>query len=102
MALSMVLSLVCRLKLMLSLFHMINIQGREPYIGDFINIAFYTGILLDAYETIYVKLGMIIDASNLYSLIPVWITLICILGHSIRRKGRPCTFSLLLDSIIMK
>ena len=53
----------------------INIQRRELNFGDSEKIMVKVGLCLDAYELIYFKLSVLIDMTEPYILIPVWITL---------------------------
>ena len=41
---------------------------------------------MDIYEPVSFKLGMIIDITELYNLIPVWMTLIFTQGHRVAGK----------------
>ena len=68
-------------------FHKINIHGRELNFGDFENM-FKIGLRLDAYKPISFKLGMMIDTTKLYILIPLWMTLTY-------KKARACAIILL-------
>ena len=43
---------------------------------------------LDGFESVWFKLGMIIDTIKLYSLILVWLTLTVIEGHRDGRKQK--------------
>ena len=43
---------------------MIDIQGRELYLDDFIMDMFKTGLCLDAYEAISFKLGVMIGTQK--------------------------------------
>ena len=74
------------LKFMLDVFYMISVQGREPYLGNYIEYSFNFVLCFDAYEPISFKLGMMIDMTSLYCLIPVWIILTLIQGHWLMRK----------------
>ena len=70
MKFSMLPRLVCLLKLELNLLHMIKIQGRELYLQDFVMDVFDTGWHPDAFDSISFKIGVLIDTSIVYSLIP--------------------------------
>ena len=59
------------IKLMLIFCHMINIQGRELYFGNFQETMFNIGLRLDAYESISFQLGMTVDMIKVDLLIPV-------------------------------
>ena len=48
---------------------------------DCIRKFFYTDMHMDVYESIWLTLGMMIDTTELYSLIPVWMALMFTLGH---------------------
>ena len=63
------------LKLMLSLFCRNNIQGRELCWHDFYAICTFNIIMCqDTCEPVCFKLGVMLDTTQLYSLIPVWVT----------------------------
>ena len=53
------------LKLMLNLFHVMNVQGRELYLRGFVKYIFNSGFHLDAYELISFKLDLMIDTTGL-------------------------------------
>ena len=63
------------LMLMVILFLLIDIQGRELYVDDFKKCVFNIYLHVYAYMPISLKLGMMIDITKLYSWIPVWMTL---------------------------
>ena len=54
---------------------MINIQGVELYLSDFISKMFEIGLCSDIYEQISFKLIMMVGMTKLYILIPVQMTL---------------------------
>ena len=45
-----------------------SIQGREPYLYDFIKINFYIGLYSKIYWPISFQLGLMIEITKLYSL----------------------------------
>ena len=57
------------LRFLLDLFHMSNIQERT-LLSWFVEYTFNTGPCLDAWESISLKLGTMLDMTKLYSLIP--------------------------------
>ena len=63
------------LKFMLRIFHTISIQWREHFLGDCIEYTFSTGLCRDSCEVICFRCGMIVDTTELYSMIIVWMTL---------------------------
>ena len=66
---------ICLLKLMLNLFYMIMIKGREPYLDDFIRYTINIGLHLDVHEPICLKLGIMIDSElSSFCLISVLMT----------------------------
>ena len=72
MKLSILLQSVGLFKLMLYLFHMIDIQGRDFFLDDFIKCALNSGLCSDAQEVevpIFFKLGIMLDVTKLYILI---------------------------------
>ena len=52
---------------MLYSFDIIDIQGREIYLHDFVKYTCNTGLHLDTYKPICFKLGLILDLTNFYS-----------------------------------
>ena len=74
------------LKLMLNLCCTHNIQGRKLYC-DFTEYMFNITICQDTCELICFKLALMLNTTNLYSLVPVWLTLTFILSH--RVMGHP-------------
>ena len=74
------------LKLMLNLFCRSNIQGRELCWYDFIKHMINIALCQDTCGSICFKLGMMLDMTKLYSLIPVWLTLILVKGHRVMGK----------------
>ena len=73
--------------LILILSHLISVQGREPYSCDFVQKKFNIDLHLDIYWPVSFKLCMMTEKSELYILIPVWMTLIIIQGHNHWRKS---------------
>ena len=61
-------------------------MGKELYICDFINYTFTFVQLPDIYEWICFKLGVMLDKTNVYSNIPVWMTLTFTQGHRLTGK----------------
>ena len=59
------------LKLILILFCMVNIQGRELYFRDFIRCTFYIGLCPDTFEPVCFKLGMMLGTTMRCSVIQV-------------------------------
>ena len=74
MKFSLVLQPACLLKLILNLFCTINFQEGELYLPDFIKYAFNFGMRQNICKLICFKLGMMLDMTNLYSMILVWMT----------------------------
>ena len=74
------------LKLMLNFLCTSNIQGWELCWRDFMEYSFNIVMLRDACERICFKLGMMLNTSKLYSLSPVWMTLVFTQGHRITGK----------------
>ena len=68
------------------LFCMIDIKGRNFCLSDFINCTFKIWICSDAFRSISLKLGKIMDTTKLYILIPVKVTLTFSQGHSVRKQ----------------
>ena len=50
---------------MLIVSHSLNIQGRDAYLYDFININFNIGLYSDIYRPVSFKLGMMIESTKL-------------------------------------
>ena len=73
-------------KLMQDFVHLIKIKGKELNFSDFKKCMFKISWCSDAYEPITFKLGMMIDRTKLYILIPVSMTLTIILSHMVTRK----------------
>ena len=69
-----------------SIFHPFNIQGRKPYLYDFIKINFNFGFYSNTYRPISFKLDRMIETTKFYILISVWITLTCSQGHICMRN----------------
>ena len=69
--LSMLLQPVGLLKVIQNLFCAINIQEREPYLGEWMKYAFNIDLRSNTFGPISFKLGMMIDTTALYGLIPV-------------------------------
>ena len=68
---SMLPGLVDLWKHMLNLFHTINIQGRELYLGEFIKNTFNTGFCLNACELISYTFVMLIGMTLLFTVAPL-------------------------------
>ena len=65
------------------------VHGREPYLYYFVwKQNLNVGLFSDIWRPIYFKLGMMIRTTKLYMLIPVWITLTFIQGHSCIRNSK--------------
>ena len=73
-------------KLMLNWFCTSDIQGRELCWHDFMKCTFNIILCQDTCESICYKLGMRLNATKLYSLIPVWMTWIFTEGHRLTGK----------------
>ena len=77
---------------MLDLFHMIIIQGREPYFRNFIKYTFSIALLSHTCncKLIFKKgensLGLMVDMTKPNSVIPVWKTFTEAEGHKVMRK----------------
>ena len=71
----MLLKIVSVMNLILILSHLFNIQGREPYLCDFVQRTRTVPWYSDICGLISFKSGVIIETSKLYILISVWITL---------------------------
>ena len=76
----------CLLKLMPNWFCTINIHGGELRWRDFMKCSFNIVMFQDACESICFKVGMMLNTTKLYSLIPVWITLMFTQGHRVKEK----------------
>ena len=59
---------------------------RELYYSDFEKNIFKIGVRSDVFESISFKLGVIIDMTNFYILIPVLIAFIFTQGHRVMRQ----------------
>ena len=74
--------------------HLINVQEQKLCSGDFIQgkkkmeEEISVGLCSDIYRAISYKLSMMIDTTELYCLIPVWMTWIFIQGHCCMRKQK--------------
>ena len=68
-------------KFMLNLFCTNDIQGRELCWHDFMKYTFNVVICQDTCQSVFFKLGMMLNMTNVYSLIPVWMTLMFTQGH---------------------
>ena len=79
------------LKLMLNLFCTITIQGRELCWCDFMKYMFNSVMCQDICEPICVILGMLLNTTKLYCLIPVWMTLMFTQGHRVRESWNLCS-----------
>ena len=81
--------------------HLVNIEGREPYLCDFIKkeqIALYSDIC----RPISFKLDMMIGTTKLSIFCSVWIILTFFQGHSFMRYSKPQflrNFAMDLDEI---
>ena len=73
------------LKLMLNLFYMSNIQGRELCWHDFMKYMINIVLCWDTCELCF-KLGMMLDMSKLYGLIPVWMSVMLTQDHRVTGK----------------
>ena len=58
-----------------NLFRPISIQGRKVSVRDFVK-EFNIGLYLNIYGPIPFKRGMMIETTELYILIPVWMTVV--------------------------
>ena len=85
MKLSMLSQPVGVLKVMLSVFCTSTIQGKELCWHDFIKYMINIVLCWDICEPICFKLGMVLYMTKLYTLIPVWMTLMFTQGH--RKAG---------------
>ena len=73
-----------------------NIQGREPYLYDFVHNqqTFNVDLYSEIYWLISFKLSMMIDTTKFNIFISVWRTVAFIQGHScIRNQKLSCPFS---------
>ena len=77
---------VSLLKLMLILFCANTTQGRELCWHDFKKYMFDMVMCQDTCEPISFELGMMLNTTDLYSLIPVWMTLMVTQGHRVAGK----------------
>ena len=82
------LRLVSVVNLILVLFRLFNIQGREPYSCDFIKKKVNIGLYSDICRSISFKLGVIIETTKFYITLSVWMTLTFIRGHSCMRNQK--------------
>ena len=73
-------------KLMLNLFCTSVIQVREFCWRDFKKSAFNIVLCQDTCELICCNLGLMLNTAKLYSLIPVWMTLMFALDHRVTGK----------------
>ena len=71
MKVSMLLQTVGLFKLLLNLLHTLNMQERELYVCDSVKIAFNICLCSNTYKLIFIKLGMMLDMTNVFSLIRV-------------------------------
>ena len=78
----------------ISSYFSINIQGREPCLGDLEKISvFDVGLPLNIYGPISVKVSLVIDNCTLH-FAPAWMTMAFTQGHiCTRKKNLPCSFS---------
>ena len=65
------------LKLMLNLLHTITIHRRKLFLRNFINYVCDISLCPSAYDPVCSKLGMMLDITKLYSVLPVLMTLTC-------------------------
>ena len=97
------LRLVGVINLMLIWSCKLNVQGREPYLYDFVKQNFNIGLHSDIYRPVSFKLSMMVETTKLYILIYVWLTMTFIQGHDCTRNQKLwCPFSKLsinLDEI---
>ena len=63
----------------------VNVHGGESYLCDLVKNTCSADMDLDIYRQISFKLGVMIETNELYILIPKWMTLIFIQGHSCMR-----------------
>ena len=80
---------------MLDLFCTSNVQGREVCRHDFMKYTFNIVMCQDTCELICFKLGMMLYTTKLYSLIPVWSTLIFTQGHWVTESYNFCNHSVI-------
>ena len=74
------------MNLILILAGLINIQGKESYLCEFLPKT-HIGLYLDIYGLIFFfDLGLMIETTKFYILIPVWITLTFNQGHICMRN----------------
>ena len=59
----------------LCLLHVISTQGKELLLSDFIKYTFNIGLHLGTYEPSSVELGIVVDMTKPYVLMPVWMSL---------------------------
>ena len=73
-----------------------GVKGKNS--ADVIFIKYMINIVKcqDTCESVCFKLGMMLDTTKLYSLIPVWMTLVFTQGH---RQARTCAVILLLSCV---
>ena len=71
---------------MLNLFCTSSIQVGEVYWRDFMRYTFSVVLCQNTCKPICFKLGRILGTTKLYSLTPVWVTLMFIQGHRVRGK----------------
>ena len=71
MTCSMLSQSVALLKLMLTLFYMSLMKGRELYLGDFVKLPSTLAIIQTLRNLFFFKLGMMLDKTKLYRFITV-------------------------------
>ena len=84
MELGILLRLVDVMNLKFISFHPFNIQGREPYLCDFVEKTL-TLVCIQTFADQF-QLGVMIETAKLYILISVWMTLTVIQSHSCIRN----------------
>ena len=104
---------VCLLKLMLNLFYTTNIQVKKLCRQDFLKYKIYLRHrpVPGHCQPMCFKHGMMLNTTNLYSLIPAWMTLMFTLGRRVTRKLElvksffckvACSNSIICDSWLWK
>ena len=66
----------------------VSIQGRIPFLCDFTRKTINVGLSLDVFLSFSFELCSMIKTTALYILIPVWMTLAFIQGHSCMRNQK--------------
>ena len=67
---------------MLNLFHMMNIQGKELYSGDFVQYILNIHLFMKQF------VSNLVDKTELYNLIPVSVTVTFMQGHRVMRERK--------------